>query len=412
MKKNRRQFIREVAFATAGVGSLALPSGTFAERKSLQYDETYRQFDFKSGLKIRSIESFRQGNAVFVKVTADDGSAGFGQLAPYNTNITVSVLHEMVAPHALGKDPYEIASVAEHCIEVNYKFPWSFVCRATSGLETALWDLMGKREKKSVCQLLGGTHKQIAAYGSSMRRDITPKDEATRLARLRDEQGFEAFKIRVGKVTGHNEDEWPGRTEEIIPTMRKAVGDKIVLLADANSCYTADKAIQVGRMLEDNNYYFFEEPCPFWELEWTAEVNAALKMHVAGGEQDNDMAQWRRMIKMNAVDIVQPDICYLGGISRGMAVADMAAKANKTCVPHSANLSMLTLFALHIMSAIPNPAPYLEYSIESVPWATDLFQPALKVKDGKVSIPDGPGWGVEISKEWLAEAEHRISEVK
>lgn len=412
MKKNRRQFIREVAFATAGVGSLSLSSGTFAADKLLPGGETFRKFDFKSGLKIKSIESFRQGNAVFVKVKADDGSEGFGQLAPYNTNITVSVLHEMIAQHALGKDPYEIASVTEHCIEVNYKFPWSFVCRATSGLETALWDLRGKREKKSVTELLGGKHRPIAAYGSSMRRDITPKDEAARLVKLKDEQGFEAFKIRVGKVTGHNEDEWPGRTEEIIPLIRKAVGDKTVLLADANSCYTPEKAIQVGRMMEDNNYYFFEEPCPFWELEWTAEVNAALNMHVAGGEQDNDIAQWRRMIKMNAVDIVQPDICYLGGISRAMMVADMAAKANKTCVPHSANLSMLTLFAAHIMSSIPNPAPYLEYSIESVPWATGLFQPALKVKDGKLSIPDGPGWGVEINKEWLAKAEYRISEVK
>lgn len=396
--------------ALAGVSMGTLAWAGEASPYLSQRDSSVKRKGYKSGLKIKSVESFRRGNAVFVKVKADDGSEGYGQLAPYHTNITVSVLHEMVVPHALGKDPYEAGLVADQCIEVNYKFPWSFVCRATSGLETALWDLMGRRENKSVSELLGGTPKPIPAYGSSMRRDITPKEEAARLKRLKDTQGFEAFKIRVGKVTGHNEDEWPGRTEEIIPTVRKAVGDSITLLADANSCYTPDKAIQVGRMMEDHNYFFFEEPCPFWELEWTAEVNAALEMHVAGGEQDNDLAQWRRMIKMNAVDIVQPDICYIGGISRSMAVADMAAKAGKTCVPHSANLSMLTLFAMHIMAAIPNPAPYLEYSIEDVEWAKNIFEPSLTIKDGKAVFPAGPGWGVKINKEWLEKAEYRISQ--
>lgn len=406
--KNRRQFIKNVALAGAGISALSISANGLPLLKF--QPDGFKKLNFKSGLKIKSIESYRRGNAVFVRVRADDGSEGFGQLAPYNTNITVAVLHEMIVQHALGKDPYEIAAIADQCIEANYKFPWSFVCRATSGLETALWDLMGNREKKSVCQLLGGNPKPIPAYGSSMRRDITPRDEAARLLRLRDEQGFEAFKIRVGKVTGHNEDEWPGRTEEIIPAVRKAVGDKITLQADANSCYTADKAIQVGKMLQDHNYFFFEEPCPFWELEWTAEVNAALKMHVAGGEQDNDMAQWRRMVKMNAVDIVQPDLCYIGGISRGMEVAAMAAKSGKTCVPHSANLSMLTLFAMHLMAAIPNPAPHLEYSIEDVEWAKNIFEPALKINNGKVSFPEGAGWGVRINKEWLEKAEYRISE--
>jgi len=316
----------------------------------------------------------------------------------------------MIAQYALGKDPYEISSIADHCIEINYKFPWSFVSRATSGLETALWDLRGKRENKSVCQLLGGQPRPIPAYGSSMSREITPEDEAKRIVKLRDQYGFEAFKIRVGKVVGHNEDQWPGRTESIIPTMRKAVGDKTILQADANSCYTADKAIEVGKMLEDHDYFFFEEPCPFWELEWTAKVNKALKMKVAGGEQDNDLAQWRRMIAMNAVDITQPDICYIGGVSRCLQVAAMAEKANKVCVPHSANLSLITVFAMHVMAAIPNPAPHLEYSIEDNDWVKGIYEPELKVVDGKVRFPDGAGWGIRINQNWLENADYQISE--
>jgi L-alanine-DL-glutamate epimerase-like enolase superfamily enzyme len=279
-------------------------------------------------------------------------------------------------------------------------------------VDTAIWDLLGKRQQKGVCELLGARPRPIAVYGSSMRRDIKPADEAQRLVKLRDEKGFTAFKARVGKVTGHDEDQWPGRTDELIPTLRKAVGDKVRLQVDANSCYTPRKAIEVGRRLEEHGYYFFEEPCPYWELEWTAEVAAALTMIVAGGEQDNDLAQWRRMIRMKAVDIVQPDICYVGGLTRALRVARMAAEAGLHCVPHSANLSLVTVFTLHLMAAIPNAGDHVEFSIEPTSWTRDLYTPTLEVQDGKVPIPAGPGWGVTLNPAWLAKATRQVSEQK
>ena len=156
----------------------------------------------------------------------------------------------------------------------------------------------------------------------------------------------------------------PGRSEKIIPTVRKALGDGIALKADANSGFTPPRAIAIGRIMEDNGFNHYEEPCPYWELEWTAEVAAALKIPVAGGEQDNDLAQWRRMIRMNAVDIVQPDVLYNGGITRSWRVAQMARHAGKTVVPHSANHSMVTLFTLHLFAALPNAGPMMEWSIE------------------------------------------------
>jgi L-alanine-DL-glutamate epimerase-like enolase superfamily enzyme len=116
------------------------------------------------------------------------------------------------------------------------------------------------------------------------------------------------------------------------------------------------------------------------------------------------------MIALHAVDIVQPDICYVGGLTRALRVADVAAKANLPCVPHSANLSMVTVFTLHMLGAIRNAGPYMEFSIEPTSWTDGLFEPALKVTDGKVPIPDGPGWGVTLSKDWLERAEHQISE--
>jgi L-alanine-DL-glutamate epimerase-like enolase superfamily enzyme len=163
-------------------------------------------------------------------------------------------------------------------------------------------------------------------------------------------------------------------------------------------------------MLEDYSVRHFEEPCPYWELEWTAQVAAALNVPVAGGEQDNDLAQWRRMIRMHAVDIVQPDICYVGGLTRAMRVAAMAADAKLPCVPHSANVSMVSVFTLHTLGAIPNAGPFMEFSIEPTDWTTQLYEPALNVQDGKVAIPGGPGWGVTVNPKWLAKAERGVSE--
>ena len=117
---------------------------------------------------------------------------------------------------------------------------------------------------------------------------------------------------------------------------------------------------------------------------------------------------------MRAVDVVQPDICYVGGLTRALRVARMAQDAGLPCTPHCANLSMVTVFTLHMMGAIANAGPYVEFSIEGLdyyPWQDGLFTPALEARDGKVAIPDGPGWGVEINAAWLEAAEHQVSEV-
>jgi L-alanine-DL-glutamate epimerase-like enolase superfamily enzyme len=345
----------------------------------------------------------------FVRIEADDGSEGWGQISTFDADLSATILHRKIAPHVLGADPADFDAISDRAIEANYKFPWSYVCRALAGVDTAIWDLLGKRAGKSVCALLGGAPRPVPVYGSSMSRTIRPADEGARLARLRDEKGFRAFKVRVGKVCGHDQDEWPGRTEELLPAVRKAVGDRVVLLADGNSCYTPRRAIEVGRIMEAQGYCHFEEPCPYWELEWTAEVAAALRMPVAGGEQDNDLAQWRRMIRMNAVDIVQPDLCYIGGLTRALRVAMAAHEAGKPCVPHSANLSWVTVFTLHMFGAIPNAGPHVEFTIEASPWAEGVYDPPLRVVDGKVAIPDGPGWGVKLRREWLEKTERKES---
>jgi len=416
MKNGRRDFLKTLGVLGITSSELMELQNTLAGEITAQAAGVDRQNrkphtrPSPTGTKIKSVETFTHGNVSISRIVTDDGAEGYGQLSTFDADISAIIMHRKIAQHAIGKDPADIDAIVDRCIEANYKFPWSFVCRALSGLDTAIWDLLGKREKKSVCELLGGRPRPIPAYGSSMRRDIKPADEAKRLTQLRDSKGFGAFKVRIGKVCGHNQDEWPGRTESLIPTVRRAIGEDVSLLVDANSCYTPDKAIEVGKILEDNNVCHFEEPCPYWELEWTAKVTAAIKVPVAGGEQDNDLAQWRRMIRMQAVDIVQPDVCYVGGLTRALRVAAMADGAKLPCVPHSANLAMVTIFTLHMLGAIPNAGPHLEFSIEPTEWTKDLYKPELKVQDGKVAIPDGPGWGVTINPKWLQAAEYKISQ--
>ena len=365
-------------------------------------------------MKIQRIETFSNEFVCLVRVTTDSGDTGWGQVAPYNADITAQIVHRQVAPHALGCDALDIDALVDAIPEKEHKFPGSYLIRAIGGLDTALWDLRGKLEQKSVCELLGGKPRPFPVYGSSMRRDITPEDEAARLADLRDRYGYDAFKFRIGKECGHDEDEWPGRTEAIVPALRDALGDDVRLLVDANSCYTPARAIEVGHMLQDHGVIHFEEPCPYWQLEWTTQVTRALVLDVTGGEQDCDLGVWRRMIDMGAVNVVQPDICYIGGICRTLRVAEMARDTGLPVTPHSANLSLVTVFTLHLMGALPNAGPYVEFSIEPneayYPWQQGLFEPALVARDGKVAIPDGPGWGIEVRQDWLEASVHQISD--
>ena len=364
-------------------------------------------------MKIAQLDTYADEFVCFVKLTTDDGAIGWGQTSTYNADITAQVFHRQVAPWVLGQPADDIQALIDRVEEKEHKYPGSYRCRALAGLDTALWDLHGRLAGKPVVELLGGKPGRLRAYASSMKRDITPEQEAERLVRLRDEFGFTAFKWRVAAECGRDIDEWPGRTEKIVPTVARALGDGIDKLVDANSGYSPRRAIEVGRLLEEEGVGHFEEPCPYWHLEQTREVTAALSLDVTGGEQDWDLATWQRMIDLRAVDIVQPDVMYMGGLTRTLTVARMAAAAGLPVTPHSANLSLVTMCTMHLLGAIPNAGKYLELSIEGAdyyPWQQELFLgDPYRVEAGHVQIPSAPGWGVQINPAWLARAAHRCA---
>ncbi|MCW1919558.1 mandelate racemase/muconate lactonizing enzyme family protein [Rhodobacter sp. KR11] len=363
-------------------------------------------------MKITRLETFGNPFVTFTRVTTEDGATGWGQLSTYNADITAEIFHRQVAPHVLGTDIDAMEDTLQRIYEKEHKFPGSYLRRAQTGFDTAVWDHRGRAQGKSVAELLGGSPGKVRAYASSMKRDITPKDEAARLCALRDRDGFTAFKWRVGAECGRGQDEWPGRTPEVIEVVSRALGD-VDKLVDGNSCYAPKAAIEVGHRLQDHGIGHFEEPCPYWEYDQTAQVRAALTMDVAGGEQDCELSSWHLMIDRKSVDILQPDVMYMGGMTRTLMVCQMGAKAGLPITPHAANLSLVTICTAHLLRAIPNAGKYLEFSIEGLdyyPWQDGLFLgDPFAIRDGCMTVPDLPGWGVEINPEFLSTSTHRES---
>jgi len=263
--------------------------------------------------------------------------------------------------------------------------------------------------------LIGGNAGKLKVYGSSMKRDISAIDEADRFNKLFEEKGIDAFKFRIGAECGRGLDEWEGRTEDIVKTINKSLDSSVKKLVDANSCFTSNQAIEIGKLLEDNNVTHFEEPCPYWEPEQTKEVTNALSIDVTGGEQDCDIRIWRDMVERKIVNIFQPDVMYLGGLSRTLQVAKIIEEGGFICTPHAANLSLVTMCTMHLLKAIPNAGPYLELSIEGedyYPWQQDLFlYDPFAVENGCVSVTDKPGWGININPEWLNSSDYQVSEI-
>ncbi len=365
-------------------------------------------------MKITKLETFCNEYVGFVRATSETGAQGWGQLSTYNADLTAEIFHRQVARHALGTDALDFVDTLNLISEREHKYPGSYLRRAMTGLDTALLDLRGQLEGKPVCEVLGGKSGKLRAYASSMRRDITPEDEAKRFLPMRDKLGFTAFKWRVGSECGRDKDEWPGRTEAVIPVVSKALGDGMDKLVDGNSCYSPRRAIEVGRVLEQNGIGHFEEPCPYWEFEQTKQVTDALAIDVTGGEQDCEFTAWKTMIGMRAVDIIQPDVMYMGGMMRTIEVAKMGHAAGLPCTPHAANLSLVTMCTMHLLKVIPNPGKYLELSIEGLdyyPWQDGLFlgEP-YKVEDGHVTVSSKPGWGITINPAWLDKAQYKASE--
>jgi len=352
---------------------------------------------------IDSIELLRRGGAYLVRVRSKDGAEGIS--LTNGRDYLHPILQRLVAPYFLGKDARDLE---EHLFQVyrhqdNYKLQGLALWCPVAWVELAVLDMLGRIAGKSLGELLGGVvRREVPFYVASGRRDTKPEQEVQYLLRLIEETGAKAIKFRVGGRMSRNVDAMPGRTEQLIPLSRKRLGEKIDIHADANSSYDPPQAIEIGRMLEDIKAVYFEEPCPFDHLEDTKRVADALTIPVAGGEQEFSEWRFRWTIHNRGVDIVQPDLHYYGGMIRSLRVARMAALAGMPTTVHISG-GFGFVYMLHFASCTPDIGRYQEYK-QGIEDYADWFDPPLRVTQGMLTVPAGPGVGIANLRDLLKDA--------
>lgn len=360
-------------------------------------------------MAIERIESFFKDQVCVVRITDSDGAVGYGQTAPFAADISQLVLHRQVAPLAIGKDETDF-TLSDSLINELHKFTGTYVCRAVAGIDTAMWDLKGKKAGKSVSALLGSQRSHVEMYYSSMVRDCPIEWEAERIARLKKERGYNAFKLHVGKWNSEGEDYWPGRTEAMISLAADTLQGDGQLYIDPNGAFGYEWSMKLAPQMRDCGVTILEEPLPFWKISETAQLRKEIAPYgiaMAGGEQDYNPNAWDMILNLPMADIIQPDICYIGGFTRTLAVAERAAQKGLFTTPHTSNCSLLLHFGLHLNASIAKPWVSLEHGVEDDRWAHEIYEEELKVIGGKIEVPTAPGWGAAISEDWLKSAHYQ-----
>ena len=412
MKSTRRQFLGTTAIV--GAASMLPVHCVSAKEKEVTEDALDRAAArpvldtklFKSPVIIESIELLRAGKEHFVRVRSKDGVEGIA-VDNGRAEVLQPILKRLVIPYFIGKDARELE---EHLFGVyrdrdNYKFQGLPLWCPVALVEFAILDMLGRIAGKPIGELLGGVIRQSAPfYVASGRRNTTPEQEIDYLKSLVEETGAKAIKYRLGGRMSRNADAMPGRTDKLIPLTRKAFGDKMAIHADANSSYDdVALAIRVGRMLEDINAVFYEEPCPFDNFAATKKVTDALKIPVALGEQESSHWRFRAQIHDRVADIAQPDLFYYGGLIRSIRVARMAELRDMPTTPHLSG-GFGFVYSMHFVSCVRNIGDWQEYK-QGVKTYGQWFNPPLKIQDGSLFVPEGPGVGIADPKEVLKDAE-------
>ncbi|KAK3264558.1 hypothetical protein CYMTET_26710 [Cymbomonas tetramitiformis] len=329
-------------------------------------------------------------------------------------DLVQSMFLRHVAPLAYQGDistPETLSNLTKTIMYLNYKNTGQILSRAISGLDTAAWDVLGKKANKTVCDLVSARldttcREVVPVYCTNLTRNIATPDLIDLIVSLRKETGVSAFKYKIARTMGRNTDVYPGRTEEVIPLVRKEIdklcGPGVKLMVDANGGYEqAGTAGAIAKLMQGYNYEWFEEPVPFWNYTETKKVKELGVVRIAAGENEYRADNLDLMIDSGIVDIVQPDFGYAGGFSQVLRVAQRAAMKGIKIDPHSPDRSMTEFFSAHLMAAVSNAGPFLEYGCVDRSTPGGVFEDPIVIRNGTISVPKAPGWGVQLTEKWL-----------
>jgi L-alanine-DL-glutamate epimerase-like enolase superfamily enzyme len=415
MKLNRRQFLPAAGAALTGAEAARAMSPAAAERYrklgEILKQPVLKKELFKAPVIIESVELLKLGNNFLCRVRSRDGAEGVS-VAHSGMSTLYPVFLRNVRPFFLGKDARELDLILEKVFVYNFNFRLSGMALGLplATLEFAVLDLLGRMAGKPVGQLIGEIHHpEVGVYMATEWRE-KPVEESIRLIQQAvSEYDVRALKIKVGGLMFMTTDMYaegpPGRTEKIVPLVRKTFGDGMALYADANGFYGVEEAVRVGRLLEQYKYRYFEEPVMFDHLEEIKQVADALALPVANGEQDYSYYGFRWLLANEGLDIVQPDNYYFGGLIRSMKVARMAAACGKQVIPHMSGGGLGYLYNIHFVSAAPNAGEHHEFKGLQTHVRFECKTSPLKVAGGKIKVPTGPGFGVDFDPDWVKKHE-------
>ena len=404
MQVNRRKFL--AGAGAAGVLHAKTSKGPSpAELDRAAELPVLKRDGLTSPVIIDSLRLLKKGRDYLIHIRSKDGAEGVSLVNPPRGEYIGPILRQNITPFFKGKDARDLE---DHLWELyrykdNYKLYGLLFWSAQAAVEFAILDMLGRIARKPMGALLGDiVRREVACYIASGRRDTTPEQEVEYLKTLVEKSGARAVKFRLGGRMSRNADAMPGRTDKLIPLVRKSFGDSMVIHADANSSYDPPRAIEVGKLLESVKAIHYEEPCPFDHLEDTKIVADALNIPVAGGEQEYSDWRFRWMILNRGVDIVQPDLFYYGGMVRSIRVARMAALAKMPTTVHLSG-GFGFVYMLHFASCVPDIGPYQEYKLGLESYAA-WFDPVISSRNGKLTVPSGPGVGIKDLRGMLADA--------
>jgi L-alanine-DL-glutamate epimerase-like enolase superfamily enzyme len=414
MNTGRREFLQAGALAAGALG--ASRTGARAQTTDAPVDSAriaqalaapiLRRELLRDAVTIASVELLKAGDQFLVRVRSKDGATGLAAGHPDILETTWPILTRRVAPFFVGKDARDLEALVDgvYLADSNYKWQGLPFWVPVASVELAVLDLLGQVAGKPIGDLLGGVQRrEIAVYRASGNRGNTPEAEIEFLQKLVAETGARAIKFRLGARMRYD-DASTRRDHALIPLTRKTFGDGMAIHADANGSYDVPTALRIGRLMQEHRLAFLEEPVPFDYYDETKEIADALPIPVAGGEQESSLRRFRWMIERRAVDVVQPDLFYFGGLVRSIRVARMAAAAGMPCTPHMSDGGLGYLYVAHYASCVPNAGPFQEYKGRDASLPVSSASSTLRCVNGMLTVPGGPGLGVTIDPAFVVKA--------
>jgi L-alanine-DL-glutamate epimerase-like enolase superfamily enzyme len=416
MNTSRRNFL---AGALIGGAAAALPNSSraavarnndalrakYAKLDAILKQPVLRRELFTSPVIIESMELLRYNNNFLCRVRSKDGAVGISASNNSPMMSTWPIHVNRLQNFFIGKDARDLEAVMEEAYvhQSNYKMQSLALWVPMATIEFAVLDMLGRIANKPLGLLISDKiyNPIVKVYQANGERDNSAEEVMANLTRQVEESQAKALKIKIGGRMSHVE--YPaGRSEKLIPMVRAKFGDKMVCMADSNGSYDVEEAIKFGKLLQEYKFAFYEEPVPFDWYEETKMVADAVDIPMAGGEQEASMHAFRWLIANDGLDIVQADVYYFGGLIRSMKVARMAQAMGKTHVPHISG-GLGYLYMVHFVSSIPNAGEFHEFkglsNPASLPYTCKTS--TLKTDGGVVTVPTGPGSGIEIDPDFI-----------